>query len=390
MSGRARSKPLQAAGRALALGLLLLVSAPALPAAAAESRSVVTQDGWWNRLQGPVEGEPDGNPVRPLVPAVPKPPSVPANAIAAGVTAGQVDKVAAVGVDVLLDEGTTLDGLVLRLKESGANGANMAADKARVIACPATTPWGPGQNAAWRDRPTADCDLGSAEGARAGDGTWTFDLSGIGRLWADPLAPLPAYGVVLSIDPASAPSAAQVSWVNLDSGGVTVQLAATPAPARPGGESTALRPGSAAAAPPEPATVATSPYSETATGLTTPGFGAAVPVPLSGGSPQPSFPEAAPSVADSSPPGSLPEAPAEVTVAAPAAAPGVAPQTRPAVGFWERLPGPTLLLIPVAVGLAVLVGVVLGPAGRPAPVLHREGGLSRALARRTAAGSDAA
>ncbi|HWB35220.1 MAG TPA: hypothetical protein VHA75_04255 [Rugosimonospora sp.] len=53
------------------------------------------------------------------------------------------------------------------------------------------------------------------------------------------------------------------------------------------------------------------------------------------------------------------------------------------VGFWERLPAWTALLVPVAVGLAVLISVALGPAGRPSPVHRREGGLSRALARRS-------
>jgi hypothetical protein len=81
---------------------------------------------------------------------------------------------------------------VLRLKESDASGANVGADKAKVLACPATSPWGPGQNANWQDRPVADCSVGSAEGARGEDGVWTFDLATIGRLWADPFAPLPA------------------------------------------------------------------------------------------------------------------------------------------------------------------------------------------------------
>src|SRR5204862_547411 len=84
----------------------------------------VRQDGWWTRLQGPQEGEPEGNPIRPLVPAIPKPPNVPADAIAVGATGGQVDKVAAVGIDVALADGAMLDGLVLRLKETDANGAN--------------------------------------------------------------------------------------------------------------------------------------------------------------------------------------------------------------------------------------------------------------------------
>src|SRR5256714_1240251 len=197
MSGRAPRE-------VIARGLLSRTSASATPAKAVEGRSAATQDGWWNRLQGPQEGEPDGNPIRPVVPAIPKPPNVPADAIAAGATAGQVDKVAAVGIDVALADGATLDGLVLRLKESDAHGANVGADKAKVLACPATGAWGAGQNGAWRDRPAADCSLGSAEGVRAADGTWTFDLAAIGRLWADPFAPLPANGVVLSVDTAEA------------------------------------------------------------------------------------------------------------------------------------------------------------------------------------------
>src|ERR671915_2044641 len=104
MPGRARLQ-------VFALAVLFLISASAAPAQATESRGAATQDGWWNRLQGPQEGEPAGNPIRPLVPALPKPPNVPADAISAGVTAGQVDKVAAVGIDVLLAPGATLDGL---------------------------------------------------------------------------------------------------------------------------------------------------------------------------------------------------------------------------------------------------------------------------------------
>ena len=188
MPGRARPE-------VLALAVLFLVSASAAPAQAIESRGVATQDGWWNRLQGPQEGEPDGNPVRPLFPALPKPLNVPADAISAGATAGQVDKVAGVGIDVVLAEGATLDGLTLRLQESDASGANVGADKAKVLACPATSPWGTGQNGNWRDRPAADCSLGSAEGVRAADGTWTFDLAAIGRLWSDPFGARVSMGV---------------------------------------------------------------------------------------------------------------------------------------------------------------------------------------------------
>ncbi|HEV8626694.1 MAG TPA: hypothetical protein VG034_19780 [Acidimicrobiia bacterium] len=378
MSGRARLG-------VLALGLFFLISASAAPAQASESRGVATQDGWWNRLQGPQEGEPDGNPIRPLVPAVPKPPNVPADAIAAGATAGQVDKVAAVGIDVTLADGATLDGLVLRLKESDGNGANVGADKAKVLACPATGPWGTGQNGAWRDRPVADCSLGSAEGVRAADGTWTFDLAAIGRLWADPFAPLAANGVVLSVDPAVSPSSVQVSWLNYDSGNVAVELAVTPGvPAAPA-DSSAVASDAVSATPAGAAEPA----------LESPGASRAFPTGsgVSAGSlAYPSGPAAGETTAtpDVSATGAPPESPGEATLSAAPAGPGPVLQARPAVDFWEHVPAPTALLLPVALGLALLVSVTLGPAGRPSAVFRREGGLSRALARRSPGGTEAA
>jgi hypothetical protein len=89
-----------------------------------------------------------------------------------------------------------------------------------------------------------------------------------------------------------------------------------------------------------------------------------------------------PSAADTSDPAAASGSPAEATLAA-APGPSDPARIRPAVGFWERVPAPTALLVPVAAGLAVLIGVVLGPVGRPSPVFRREGGLSRALARRS-------
>jgi hypothetical protein len=74
-----------------------------------------------------------------------------------------------------------------------------------------------------------------------------------------------------------------------------------------------------------------------------------------------------------------------VLIPAPAQAQAQVPRADPAVGFWEEIPTPIALLVPVAAGLVVLIGVVLGPVGRPSPVFRREGGLSRALARRAPA-----
>ena len=379
MSGRARLG-------VFTLALSFLLSASAVPAWAAESRGAATQDGWWNRLQGPQEGEPDGNPIRPLAPALPKPPNVPADAISTGTTAGQVDKVAAVGIDLVLADGATLDALVLRLKETGAYGANVGADKAKVLACPATSPWGSGQNAAWRDRPVADCSLGSAEGVRAADGTWTFDLAALGRLWADPFAPIPAYGVVLSVDPAASPATVQVSWLNFETGSVAVDLAATPA--APG---TAADSGPITYDPAATTATASEPSVDTAADSRAfPNAGSSAAAGSATYTSGPAVDAGTPAASDISATGAPPESPAEATLVAAPDQPGPVLRARPAVDFWEHVPAPTVLFVPVALGLAFLVSVTLGPAGRPSPVFRREGGLSRALARRTPGGADAA
>jgi hypothetical protein len=368
---------------AFALAVLFLVSASATPAQAAESRGGASQDGWWNRLQGPQEGEPGGNPLRPLFPALPKPPNVPADAIATGATAGQVDKVAAVGIDIVLAEGATLDRLVLRLKESDASGANMGADKAKVLACPATAPWGPGQNANWQDRAVADCELGAAEGVRAEDGTWSFDLAALGRLWSDPYAAIPAYGVVLAVDPAGSPASVQVSWLNLDTGSVGVELAATP----PVGGIADNTPPASGPGVVAPATAAEpSVDSIPGTGLSSPGTEVSR-SPDSSYGPTAGVPTTGPGVSAGE---AAPESPGASLNAAPELPPPPALQARPPVGFWGRVPAATTLLLPVALGLALLVSLTLGPAGRPSPVFRREGGLSRALARRNAGSVDAA
>jgi hypothetical protein len=74
-------------------------------------------------------------------------------------------------------------------------------------------------------------------------------------------------------------------------------------------------------------------------------------------------------------------------VAAPPPAPTQRLQASPAVGLWEDIPAPTVLLVPLALALALLIALILGPAGRPLPFWPRAGGLSRALARRS--GGDA-
>ncbi len=368
----------------LAAAMLVLVGAPVWSAAALEGgdtgAAAATQDGWWNRLQGPQESEPAGNPIRPLVPRLPAPPTVPADAIAVGAVLGQPDKVAAVGIEVALPPGGALDGLTLRLKEAPGNAANLNANMAKVLACPVTAPWGPDKNANWMDRPPGDCELAKAEGVRAGDGAWTFDLTPMGTLWSDPFAPLPQNGVVLSVDPAGSPGPVQVSWLDFDSGNVVVELLASVIPGGLGAEpsapvdTVAPAPEIPYATPPEafgPSTTFSDPLAY-AGGATSFGFGsprATVDVPA----PDTSAEEQATLVASH-----RGEAADDKVL-----------RVQPAVGFWEDVPTPTALLLPLALGLAVLIGFVLGPAGRPLPVWPRAGGLSRALARRDAGGRGA-
>jgi hypothetical protein len=173
-----------------------------------------------------------------------------------------------------------------------------------------------------------------------------------------------------------------VSWLNFETGGVAVELTATPSP---GG---IADPGSAAATgsgPVTPAVSAAEPAVDSGTGSTFPSSDADLSR-SPGYSPGPT-PDLPATPADSG--ATAPEPPPEATLNAAPELPGPALRARPAVGFWDHVPAPTTLLLPLALGLAVLVSVTLGPAGRPSPVFRREGGLSRALARRKP-GADAA
>jgi hypothetical protein len=387
MSGGARPRFFGWVRRATALGLLVLATTPVSPALAADSRGAASQDGWWNRLQGPAEGEPEGNPLRPLIPPVPNPPTVPADSIATSGGAGQVDKVAAVGIDLAVADGATVDGLTLRLVESTAGGANVGAEQAKVLACPATIPWGPAQNGAWRDRPVSDCSLGSAEGVRGADGTWTFDLTALGRLWGDPFAPLTPNGVVLAVDPSASPSPVQVSWLNFDSGKVVVELAATPGAPLPQDGA----PGPELLAAEASAPTLGAPYLDSAADSRA--FpaqrGGVAADPLAYASGQPTFAATPAAGSDPTDSGASSAPVAEVAQEGEGAlsAPPAQPRARAGVDFWDQVPAPTALFVPVAVGLAVIIGMVLGPRGRPSPVFARQGGLSRALARRSPGGS---
>ena len=84
---------------------------------------------------------------------------------------------------VALDE--LVEKAVLVLRENGDPGATVNAETAKVLACPVTESfWADGAGAAWKARPSYDCDLASAAGERdAKTGVWTFDLTAVASLW---------------------------------------------------------------------------------------------------------------------------------------------------------------------------------------------------------------
>jgi hypothetical protein len=368
---------------AVAVLTMLAVAAPLRLAGALDGdpvgTAVATQDGWWNRLQGPQEGEPEGNPLRPALPALPPPPTVPGDATAVAVAGGQPVFVAAVGIQVDVPPGALVESLKLILKEAPSGQINSTG--AKVVACAATTPWGPAKNAAWRDRPQSDCSLFQAEGVRGDDGTWTFDLTNLAIQWTDTFAaPLAQNGVVLGLDATTSPAPMQVAWSDFDTGNVIVEMVATASPLAPdtGFDTSLPAPTFAEYTPP----LTEVPYAAPEIPLTVAGP-AFVTDPLAFSTGPPAYTYATPINTDVP----APDETAEL-VAGPTPAPGSATlQAQPVVGFWEEIPGPTVLLVPLALALALLVALILGPAGRPLPFWPRAGGLSRALARRS--GGDA-
>jgi hypothetical protein len=74
--------------------------------------------------------------------------------------------------------GATLPPLVLKLVRAQPDG------NGPVVACPSTSAWKPATAGTWADRPTYDCSRGAVNGL-PGDGTLTFDLSGLGTNTVD-------------------------------------------------------------------------------------------------------------------------------------------------------------------------------------------------------------
>ncbi|MCU1486451.1 MAG: hypothetical protein JWN67_3197 [Actinomycetia bacterium] len=325
---------------ALAVGLVALALVP-VAATFAQSTSGVHADseGWWNT--GPAT--PVTLPPSPLgtLPAAPAP-DVPDGSVPVAMRLGQAARVGAIGIVVDATKGSKVNALTLTLKEAAA--AGQEGSGAKVRACPITDFLQPEANGPAENAPAENCDVAHADGVRAADGTWTFDLTAIASAWLDPFGTVEPNGIRL--DPVGDPPATfQVAFTGYEDATLTADIVAGAPAADPfatGGAAGSFDSGS-----------------------------------LGSGSTDFSAPAAeAPAVA-------TPTTAAPKGAAAPNPKPAKASRAGDTFGNW---PATVVLLLVAAVALALATAWTLGPAGRRRDDLtRRQGGVSRALAGRLTA-----
>jgi hypothetical protein len=201
-------------GVALAAGALALAVVPTAATWGAEGDApgpvAVVSDGWWNQLGVP--GGVPANPVTGLLP-IPAQPTVdvPEGVVAVAMRFGQVQRVGAIGM-TMEAQGAEVRSLVLQLKESGEPLAQQGTGGG-VQACPITDFLVPEEGGETANTPRADCTIAKADGVRADDGTWRFDLTAIGQAWAS--GAVSVNGVRL--DPVgAAPATFQVGFTGIE------------------------------------------------------------------------------------------------------------------------------------------------------------------------------
>lgn len=298
----------------------------------------VDKVGWWNQNNS-ATATPAG------AVTVPPPPGVPAGTLAVGAFNGEPDKITAIGILPDAAPGDSVSSFTLSIKEAAAPAAGYNGTAAQIVACPITEFWVGGENGTWDTRPTYDCNAASVAGERALDGTWTFNLLPIGRLWLDPNGTIAADGVVL-VEHVDSPTAFQTVFATSGDGAIVVTMAS---------ESTTT----------------------VDTGGTIDGGGS---VDIGGGLGGPSF------GSGDIPVGGLP-AP-QVSTPTPGATPQNAPVVVPrsialrSPNILGNFPGGLVLAVPLFLVLLGLLTYSLGPAGEPAAAT-RQRGVSRALAARS-------
>lgn len=358
------------------LGVFVVSLLGFTPAAGAQDAatpvsSALTQDGWWNRAKGPQPSEPT-NPLRSNIGgSIPAPSTVPDTGLGVGAAAGEPDKIAAIGIILEAPADALVDKLTLTLKETATNGSQINSASAKIVACPITGFWAGVKNGDFVNRPM--CDAGqSIPGARAADGTWTFDLTVLASQWIDPTSGLTQNGVVL-MEAVDAPISFQTSLSDIASGTVKLDFAATAFPAVEDFASdesftatetfespTTFEDVPVSDVPTETFDDSASFSSGTSAGTTTrtPRAAVATPAAVPTGAPQ---------------------------VATPASSVGVA---APTTLFGNLPPFAVVFFVLVLAGVALFLGLLLGPLAAPTVTPIRAGGVSRALAERDAARAD--
>ena len=313
-------------------------------------RAEVVKAGWWWAVNEP---PPDTGLV-----AAPQPvaPTVPQGTFPVGTVAGDPEKVSAIEVRLEAETGSPVKDFTMVLRESAAPGASANAENAKLLACPVTELfWADGQAAAWKNRPSFDCATG-VPGKRSDDGVWSFDLTDLAATWLTE-GNTDSRSVVL-VEDVEAPESFQVSFEGPRLEGVGLSLKAGPPP--PEAPVSSGAGGSA---------------SSSGGGGVAGSGGSASSGGLAGGAPVTSPGSSAPTAGDAVPTADTGGGEAGQVALQPVAAPS----------WYSGLPKASYVLLPLALALAYLIMVSLGPDARPVPVTGRHG-VSKALDRLREAG----
>jgi len=233
-----------------------------------------------------------------------------------------------------------------------------------MLACPVTELfWADGSAAAWKDQPIYDCKEASAKGKRSKLGRWRFDLTEIAAGWLEE-GNTDSRSVVL-VEDVDAPESFQLALVGPKDKGIGLALKATAPPADAGDDGALPDTGSPGSG---------------GSGVSTGGGGSSLGSSGGGGLGGPALAPvddgAAPQAGDQ-PAAGAGESQGTLDAAPMAATPA----------WHSGIPRTAFLMAPLALGLAYLIMLALGPDGRPAPATGRHG-VSRALDRLRQTGRD--
>lgn len=337
------------------------------PAPGDTIKAKVVKTGWWWLANEP----PPETGV--LAPPQPPTPTTPKGSIPVGAAAGDPERISAIEVRLKAEPGSSVTSFEMVLRETSEPGANANAEQAAVVACPVTEAfWADGNAAAWKNRPSYDCSLAEAEGKRNARGLWRFDLTPFAAVWLTE-GNADSRSVVL-VEKVEAPEGFQIAFDGPKAEGVGLELKASPPADVPDdSDGTDGFPGGGAAAGGGTGGFSGSGSSGGSglSGGTTSALG-------SGGGDLGEAAAAGGPVTTSQEDARGQSAPPRQLEATPVAA--VAP-------WYSGMPKAAYVLGPLALVLAYLIMLALGPQGRPVPVTGRRG-VSRALDRLRETGRD--